>query len=71
MKDMKDFKEVIFKEGETYLSKSGKRVTVIRNNLSGDYPVLGVDDRKILHKYTEKGRAISNSFSSEDDLIMR
>lgn len=68
---MKDFKEVLFKEGEGYFNRLGKEIIIIRNNLSGEYPVLGVDDRKILHKYTEKGKSISNGFNSEEDLIMQ
>jgi len=64
------FYKVLFNEGQTYKNRRNEDITILRNNLSGDFPILGVNPKCILLKYTNKGRRISDDFKSEDDLLL-
>lgn len=66
MKD--EFSKVLFVEGKTYKTVENKDITIIRDNLSGKYPVLGMDDKKVLWKYTNSGKHIDDGFNHCMDL---
>jgi hypothetical protein len=67
MKD--EFSKVMFVEGKEYKTVGGECIAIIRNNLSGKYPVLGIDNKKVLWKYTENGKHIEEGFKHPMDLL--
>ncbi len=65
-----EFKKILFQEGKTYKTKGGEDIVIIRNNMSGSHPVIGVTSRKVLVKFTDKGKHVGDGFHHTMDLIL-
>ena len=64
-----DFKRINFYEGKTYKNSKGEDIVILRNNLPGTHPVLGMNSKKVLLKFNENGKHIGDGFSHDFDLV--
>ncbi len=64
-----DFKRINFYEGKSYKTRKGEEIVVLRNNLPGTHPVLGMNSKKVLLKFNENGKHIGDGFSHDFDLV--
>jgi hypothetical protein len=66
---MKKFREQNPAVGQTWLTRKGQKYVIIDVGTAGEHPVLALDSKKRMIKFTREGYFISNSISNENDLI--
>ncbi len=59
------------KIGNTFKTREGKSVTVIEFCSDETHPVVCVDEKKRLQKYTRDGKYISSTVQHKQDLVER
>ena len=57
------------KIGSTFKTREGKQVTVIEFCSDPTHPVVCIDDKKRLQKYTKEGKYISSEVKHKQDLV--
>lgn len=57
------------KIGNTFKTREGKNVTVIEFSSDATHPVVCIDEKKRLQKYTREGRYISSTVPHKLDLV--
>jgi predicted transcriptional regulator len=57
------------KIGNTFKTREGKQVTVIEFCSDETHPVVCIDHKKRLQKYTKDGKFISNTVQHKMDLV--
>lgn len=57
-----------FNVGQVWKTGSGKVYTIIRINQGGEYPILAIDQKKILNKFDKNGHAVHGFPVYERDL---
>lgn len=55
--------------GQTWVSRDGVKYTIVSVNTAGDQPVLAVDPKKRMIRFTREGFFISKSFLHDSDLM--
>lgn len=57
-----------FNVGQVWKTGSGKVFTIIRINQGGEYPILAIDEKKVLNKFDKDGRAVHGFPNPSNDL---
>jgi hypothetical protein len=56
--------------GKKYRTRSGKEITILDlGGYDSDYPIIGIDDRRGLHKFTDDGYFVNRLFPHPMDLM--
>jgi hypothetical protein len=66
---MKKFREQNPTVGQTWLTRKGQKYIIIDVGTAGEHPVLALDSKKRMIKFTREGAFISNGISNDNDLI--
>jgi hypothetical protein len=55
--------------GKTFRTREGELVTVIEITSDKTHPIVCLDSRRRMHKYTNSGRYISDSVNHKKDFV--
>jgi len=56
----------------TYITRNNKMVYVMEQTVPNEkYPLIGIDEKKRVHKYTRDGFYVGRAFPNEMDLIRK
>jgi hypothetical protein len=66
-----NFTKILFEVGKEYRTREGKPIVVIRNNMSGEYPILGVNSKRVIVKYKADGSLLGKEFPNREDLLIK
>jgi len=56
--------------GKTYLTRTRKRITIIDTpSFDSDFPIVGMDEKRRLHKFTREGFFVGKGFINDMDLV--
>lgn len=57
--------------GDTWLTRSGDHFAIISVSTAGEHPVLAIDNKKRMAKFTREGYFVSEQFPNPNDLVER
>lgn len=57
--------------GERFKTREGKVVTIVSFVSNETHPVVAIDDKKRLQRYTREGNFISSAINHKQDLVER
>jgi hypothetical protein len=55
--------------GETWVTRGGDKFVIIDVNTLGEHPIVAIDNKKRMAKFTRDGFFIGKAFPSPNDLI--